>query len=99
MKTYVDYSLFTQEFNVAATLTMEGDGRFSYYESWSSYGGGTGGSVDGIWWRAADSLFFRCERQDGVLLLRWNEGQAREAVEQNDSIDLGDGFTLSLQKG
>jgi hypothetical protein len=97
MKTYVDYSRFAQEFGIDATLTIEEDGRFLYDESWSSYGGNTGGRARGIWWRDSDALYFRCDYTQGVMDLEWAEGQTMKAVDRAEGIDFDRGFTMSLR--
>jgi hypothetical protein len=95
---YTDYSHWSGEYSIDATLEIWDDGRFLYDEDWHCYGASSGGKARGIWWQSADTLFFRCDYADGSLYLEWAAGATREAVKRNDSLEFGGDFTMSLRR-
>lgn len=86
MKTYINDSLYAQEFSVEAALRVDDDGRFVYDESWSSYGAAIGGRAKGVWWRYDGALFFRCDERDGALCFEWTAGETKKATEGDETI-------------
>ncbi|HEX8247687.1 MAG TPA: hypothetical protein VF599_05930 [Pyrinomonadaceae bacterium] len=58
---YKDNS-YWEEFDVTSTLEPDEDGRFSYSDSFSSYGGGFGGEAQGTWRQIGDTIFLRAEQ-------------------------------------
>jgi hypothetical protein len=91
---------YAQEFDVTIFLTLNDDNRFSFYESFSSYGGGFDQEIKGTWRQSGDTVFLRVEDVgESHNPYLWAIGREREANVRDDSIDLGDGFvTLYLQR-
>jgi hypothetical protein len=96
MKTYEYYS-YWEEFDVISTLVLNDDGRFSCSDNYSSYGGGFGGEAQGVWRQSGDTIFLRAEHLEGATRRQWAVGQEQQAVERGDSLDFGQGFTMSLR--
>ena len=99
MKTY---ELFTYagEFDVTANLTLKDDGKFAFYESYTSWGGGYGTSASGTWRRDGDGFILSVESADERMSYSyWIAGEERQAIEQPDGgLDLGHGLTMWLVK-
>jgi hypothetical protein len=97
MRVYEDHSQSPDGWNITATLTLEDDGRFRYDELWTDYTNVTlGGHALGHWRQGGSGLIFRTESADGVAS-DWVAGQERTAVERDDCLDFGPGWTLRLQ--
>jgi hypothetical protein len=96
MKTYEYYS-YWEEFDVTSILKLNDDGRFSCSDNYSSYGGGFGGEVQGVWRQSVYTVFLRAEHLEGATIRQWVVGQEQQAVKLGDSLDFGQGFTMSLR--
>lgn len=97
MKTYADYTLYSGEFNIAASLTVNDEnGRFYYSESWTCYAGGVGIEANGVWWEFGGELYFRCDETNGSTFYNWTPGVTFKATVRGDTIDFGGGFSLIL---
>jgi hypothetical protein len=97
MKIYEDCS-YWEEFDRNSVLVLNDSGRFSYSDEYSSYGGGFGGEAWGSWRQSGDTIFFLTEHVDGFTFHKWIAGQEHQAIERDDIIDLGGGFTMSLRR-
>jgi hypothetical protein len=78
-----------------SALELEDDGRFCYSELWGDYAGSSGVKIEGSWKREGDAIVLLPLRvpweMDG-----WVEGQERKGTERGDTLDFGNGFTLSV---
>jgi hypothetical protein len=91
MKVYDDYGQSPYGWNVAATLTLEDDGRFVYEELWTDYTNASiGGSALGRWRRReGGAVVFHAESVEGSMYHPWSAGGEMEAVERGDALDFG----------
>jgi hypothetical protein len=96
MKIYEYYS-YWEEFDVTSVLKLNDNGRFSCVDNYSSYGGGFGGEAQGVWRQSGDTVFLRAEHLEGTTRRQWAIGQEQQAVQSGDSLDFGQGFTMSLR--
>lgn len=96
MKTYVDYSHWSNEFQIDATLTLEDNGSFSYSEDWHCYGAGFLRSAGGSWRQEGDTIFLHCDDSEDGMFLTWFTGGEKQAVDLKDSICIDGHFEMSL---
>lgn len=89
---------YAQEFDVYAYFGLEVNGRFYYNESYSSWGGGFGGEVQGTWRQSGDTLFLLVEHAEKPFSPDFVVGQELQATVSGDTIDFGKGVTLSLDR-
>lgn len=98
MKTYEYYGSSPDGWNVSGTLKVEGNERFDYSEGWTDYTNASlSGGAAGTWRRDGNVLFFRVEKVYTPIYFPWSHGGVLRAVEQGDTLDFGNGWTLSLK--
>ena len=98
MRSYVDYSLWSNEFQIDATLTLDDDGRFLYSEDWHCYGAGFLKSADGTWRQDGEMIFLHCDSSAEGIFLSWFAGGEKRAIDSKDSICIDGNFTMSLSE-
>lgn len=98
MKTYEYFGSSPDGWNVSGTLEVEGNERFGYSEGWTDYTNASlSGGAEGTWQREGNAIFFRAEKIYTPLYFPWSIGGEVSAVEQGDTLDFGNGWTLSLK--
>lgn len=96
MRTYVDFSQWSNEFEIDITLTLEDNGRFSYSEDWHCYGAGFSKSAGGTWRQEETTIFLHCDSRADGSFLSWSIGEVKQAVDLKDSIRIDGNFEMSL---
>ncbi|HEX8249180.1 MAG TPA: hypothetical protein VF599_13465 [Pyrinomonadaceae bacterium] len=86
------------EFDVDISLELYDNNRFSYSESYLSWGGGYSHEIKGTWRQSGDTVFLLVEDVgESHNPYQWEIGREQQAIVRDDSIDLGDGVgTLHL---
>jgi hypothetical protein len=98
LKTYEYYGSSPDGWNVSGTLEVEGNERFGYSEGWTDYTNASlSGGATGTWRRDGNVLFFRVEKVYTPIYFPWAVWSELSAVEQGDTLDFGNGWTLSLK--
>ena len=96
MRTYVDFSHWSDEFQIDITLTLEDNGRFSYSEDWHCYGAGFGKSAGGTWRQDENKIFLQCDSRSDGSFLDWSVGEEKQVIDLKDSIRIDGNFEMSL---
>jgi hypothetical protein len=97
MRIYEDNSQSPDGWNITSTLKLEDDGHFIYDETWTDYTNATiGGGAEGRWRREGGIMVFLAELVEGSMHHPWVAGQKMEAVEREDCLDFGRGYTLRV---
>jgi hypothetical protein len=98
LKTYEYYGSSPDGWNVSGTLKVEGNERFDYSEGQSDYTNASlSGGAAGTWRRDGDALLFRVEKVYPPLYFPWGAWSVLRAEDQGDTLDFGDGWTMSLK--
>jgi hypothetical protein len=98
IKTYEYYGSSPDGWNVSGTLELEGNEQFGYSEGWTDYTNASlSGGASGTWWREGNVIFFRVEKVYTPVYFPWSPGGVLPAEERGDTLDFGNGWTLSLK--
>lgn len=98
IKTYEYYGSSPDGWNVSGTLELEGDERFGYSEGQTDYTNASlSGGAAGTWRREGNVILFRVEKVYTPVYFPWSPGGVLPAEERGDTLDFGNGFTLSLK--
>jgi hypothetical protein len=96
MKLYELYTDSPNGWNIRRTLKLEDDGQFSYEEAWTDYtSAALYSGAEGRWRRGDGAVTFETERVEGTAPHPWAVGRELRGVERGDTLDFGDGYTLS----
>lgn len=85
------------EWNIAATLELQDDGRFEYGEHWTCYLAATGAHAKGRWSRRGDALVLQPDESDEAPYLTMKAGTEIVGNMTADHVDFGFGFVLKLK--